>query len=76
MNDLRSKYLWQVGHYVSTNIEDVDERFLRTLEEYAGIKEEDVAYWRHAIHKEFLDGHSRTLDKRMGYILADVGCIN
>ncbi len=76
MNDLRSKYFWQVGHFVSghpDNLEKVNEEFLRTLEERAGIAEDEVVFWRYTIHREFLDGKSDTLDKRMGYILMDVG---
>lgn len=79
MNDLRAKYIWQVGHYVSghrDNMENVDEKFLRELEERAGIKEDDVIFWRYSIHREFLDGYTTSMDKRMGYILFGIGETN
>ena len=76
MNALRSQYIYQVGHFVAgqpENLTKVDEEFLRGLESKAGIPEQHVIKWRRRVYQEFLDGCTFMLDSRMGYLLSDLG---
>jgi hypothetical protein len=76
MNVIRSKYFYQISHFISgspENMQKVDENFLRQIEEIAGIQEEDVYSWRFDVYSQYLQGRCQLVDERMGHVLADIG---
>ena len=78
MNSTRSKYFYQIFHFIAghpENLNNVNEAFLRQLEEEAGIQEKDVYCWRHMVYSDYIKGLCSNLDEKMGHILRDRGCV-